>query len=367
MSHAQEKNISRLFGKTIVGSLRAIGQVAYVNSAVSGLIILIASFVASPPVAFLGFASAMIGTVIGLNIAVCRKEAIIGLHGYDGFLAGAGVGYFDSGLRAAPNDWSRVPYLIVPMILTALTTSLVYISLRRFLSTPPFTFAYNLALSCWLAFATSLGTWSTLYPNFSPPELTETGYLNFFKFMRCVVSGVGEVYFVRGYIPGIIVLCGLAVGSPLAGLLGLLGSFVGIGIVAVSHSFTLISGYEYFGINAVLAAIGIGCFFTVPSLGSVVLAVLISIITVAVRFVFLDLFVSDGPALTFPFCVTAFFIIHAVRVIKYPVLVPESLRESPERNWAFRQDFLLSARKVSDVNTDESHNAVWADQPDSQL
>ena len=125
--------------------------------------------------------------------------------------------------------------------------------------------------------------------------------------MRYVVSGFGEVYFARGYIPGIIALCGLTVGWPLSGLPGLLGSFVGIRIAAVSHSFTLISGYEYFGINAVLAAIGIGCFCTVPSFGSVILAVLSSIITVAVRSVFLDYVVSDGTALTFSFCVTAFF------------------------------------------------------------
>ena len=232
-------------------SLRAIGQVAYVNSAISCLIILIGSFVVSPPVAVLGFASTMIGTVIGLNIPVRRKDANNGLHGYDGFLAGAGVGYFDSGLRAATKDWSRVPYLSVPLIL-----------------------------------------------------------------------------------------------------------------FAVSHSFTLISGYEYFGINAVLAAVGIGCFCTVPSFGSVIFAVLSSIITVAVRSVFLDYVVSDGPTLTFLFCVT-FFLIHAVRVIEYPFVVPESVLECPKRNWAFRLDYLISARKRSDVNADESHNAVWPDQPDS--
>ena len=157
--------------------------------------------------------------------------------------------------------------------------------------------------------------------------------------MRSAVAGVGQVYFSPGLAPSIIVTSGLALGSPIAAALALFGSAIGVSVAILAHSTRWMTEIGLDGLSAVLASVAIGGFYFVSSRQSLILAGLTSIFCVVIRPLFAGLLVRPfGPAMTFPFCISATIVILAARAMGSPTPVPERLVESPERHLAGRTD-----------------------------
>jgi urea transporter len=268
-----------------------------------------------------------------------RAASENGLHGYNGFLVGMGMGSFNARLHSDHNDLFSFVALLLPLLFTSLFCWLTNIAIRKNLSTPPFTFAFNISLSCWLALCVNLGNSSDFYPSFTggstmiPIQYNE---ISFEWFLKTSAAGVGQVFFAPELTPSLIILSGLAVGSPIAAVLAFTGSMVGTSVSIFLHADRTSSYLGINGLSAVLSAIALGGFYFVISWWSILLACLASVFTVAVTHVFSGLLIHpvDGPGMTFPFCVVATILFLAVRDIGIPLLVKQDCLHSCEAHLA---------------------------------
>jgi urea transporter len=320
--------------QVFIGSLRAIGQVAFVNSAITGAAILTGCAIERPLAAFLGFISAFIGTLFGMSIPGERKAALDGLHGYNGYLFGMGVGYFNYKLAENTTSWESFAILLPITVVGAVICFLINVAISKSISSPPFTFAYNIILSCWLAYATSLSGKSDFSPTFfvqRPTTWISYSQIDFGWFVKSTLAGIGQVYFSPELTASIIITGGLAIGSPIAALLAIIGSAVATGVAIVTHASITLAEEGVYGLSAVLGSIGLGGFYFYFSWSSVGIAILTSIFCVIMTPLLAGLFVRPfGPAMTFPFCFSATFIFIACKILGRPILVPQDILESPE-------------------------------------
>lgn len=285
----------------------------------------------------MGLISTFICTCIGLALPRDREAARDGLIGYNGFLVGMGLGYFNNRLSSNRSDWLIFALLSVPLLFATALCWSIHMALRKSLSTPPLTFAYNIALSCWLALAACLGSESDFFPSFleeSTQSRIEYSLISIDWFLRSSAAGVGQVFFAPEFTPSLIIILGIGIGSPIAAILGLFGSMVGTSIAVLLHLNLDAANAGVYGFSAALAAISLGGYYFVLSFASVMLALFASVLTVAVSFVFDGLLVSAGPSLTFPFCAVATVVILAARDIGTPVFVGKERLISCESHFA---------------------------------
>ena len=326
----------------LIATFRGIGQVAFVNSAVSGVAIFVGCTIERPIAGLSGFIATLTCTLLSYAIRDERSACLNGLHGYNAFLLGMGLGYFDDRLNSERSDWIQFARILLPLLLTSVICFLVHVSLSKSLSTPAFTFAYNITLTSWLAYAVSLGRDSFLVPSFYSrsfiplsPDPILYSELDFGWFVKSTLAGIGQVFFAPELTSSIIITGGLAIGSPIAALLAIFGSAMGNTIAIISEGSRSEAEMGIYGLSAVLCAIALGGFYFVFSFRSVVLSFFGSVFCVGMTSVFSGLLVRPvGPSMTFPFCTVATFLYLAGMHVPGLVRVPNHLLESPERHLA---------------------------------
>ncbi len=74
--------------------LRGVGQVVFMNNPITGLLILIGMFVASPWLGVTAVIGLVASTLVGILIGVDRDLIRAGLFGFNGILVGAGLSLF---------------------------------------------------------------------------------------------------------------------------------------------------------------------------------------------------------------------------------------------------------------------------------
>jgi urea transporter len=265
-----------------------------------------------------------------------------GLHGYNAFLLGMGLGYFDDRLNSERSDWVQFARVLLPVVLASVICFLVHLSLTKSLSTPAFTFAYNITLTSWLAYAVSLGRDSFVVPSFNSESSTPINSdpilyneIDFGWFAKSTLAGIGQVFFAPELSSSIIITGGLAIGSPIAALLGIFGSAIGNTIAILSEGSKTDAEMGIYGLSAVLCAIALGGFYFVFSFRSVLLSLFGSVFCVGMTSVFSGLLVRPiGPSMTFPFCTVATFLYLAGLHVPGLIHVPTHILESPERHLA---------------------------------
>jgi urea transporter len=327
-----------------IGSLRGVGQVAFVNSAVTGTLIFIGCALDRPLAALMGLSACTIGTVLGIVTQTERESAKNGLCGYNGYLFGMGLGYFSASLTLNPYDWLALARLLPALMIGSVICYQIHVALAHSMSVPPFTFAYNITLSCWLAYTTSLSRDSVFIPSFflPPPQEKWITYsdIDFPWLFTTSLAGVGQVFFSPELRSSIIILCGLAVGSPIAALMGFFGSVIGSGVAILTHGSMSQAEAGIYGLSAVLASIGLGSFYFSLSWRSLFLATIGSILSIMMTPLMAGLLVRPGgPCMTFPFCLAASLLYLSAKHLGHPVLVPKTSLESPEIHCIKRKDF----------------------------
>lgn len=317
----------------------------------------------------LGLLGSIVPTVLGYVILSERTNAANGLHAYNGFLVGLGAGYFNANISLSQSDYCTFALLIVPVIILAITTFYFHIGIRSlFPSLPPFTLAYNLVLSCWLIWTMSLGTSSSFSPSFTSSNLAplnqspiEFSNISLGWFMKATLSGVGQVYFMPDLLSSILILGGLVLGSPLIGLMALLGSAVGLFLTVISHGPMGPAELGLSGYNAVLVSIGIGCFYYVFSWASLAMAGIGGIASVFAQSLFSNFLVHPvGPALTLPFCFVG-ALLHAAGPSVGLVQVPPHTLDFPEAHVVKASSTQSESSHKSSLDQSNSTSAVqWA-------
>jgi urea transporter len=292
--------------------LRGVGQVVFMNNPITGLLILVGTFVAS---AWLGVASVIglvASTLVAILIGIDRGLIRAGLFGFNGILVGAGLSLF-----LAP-AWD--PLAIVWIIVVSGFSSILMASLAAVFqvwSVPPFTLPFNFATLIFLVAGLQLAN-AQVGPLVGPAEVQSLGNNvetalrsadgaasadNIEGWANAIMRGIGQLFFANDVVAGILIIVGIAVASRIAAVFALVGSTMGMltGLALGANGIAIYNGL--WGFNSFDACLAIGGVFYVLSVRSAILAVGCAVATALLFGALAALFTPWGlPALTLPFC-----------------------------------------------------------------
>jgi urea transporter len=327
---------------SVLGGLRSLAQVIFINNPVSGLVLLLAFLAQSPWTALL----ALLGTAaahgaasrLGLEKAL-RQE---GIYGFNGALVGCAVAAVAHlGTPLAALAWAAL--VLAGGALSTLLLEGLRRSLHRLLDLPPLTLPFCLITWALLAVGTfGTGSALALAEPMAPPPLSEA----WLALALGLPRSIGQVFLCSNLWSGLLVLFSIALASPLAAGLGLLGALVGMGSGLLFGAPPEAVAQGLWGYNGVLVAIALGGIFYAPSLGS--LAVALAGAALATLFQALWSFsaLQDWPSFTLAF-VLATWLLQLVVRRALPALIPVSLHAivTPEEH---RLRFVLARALLSD-------------------
>ncbi|KAL7530060.1 hypothetical protein ACHAXR_005514, partial [Thalassiosira sp. AJA248-18] len=313
-------------------SFRGMAQVYFQNSPISGLFILAAMFVQSTRVATHGVIAIIAGNLTGSLMGFDRSFLSSGLFGYNSFLVGLALATFYSPEKHEGYYWP----VAAAAIIFAYFSSVLFVMLGKILSpykTPPFTLPFNIST---FMFLLAMGGMNNVnMAPVRPPELPSyesepVTDLTARAFFAGSIRGVGQVYLANNMVSGILVLVGLLVCSRISALAAFTGSAVGAGVAAlVGCSREAIENGMY-GFNSSLTMVAMLMFY-VPSIGSIMVGIMASIITVFIQLALATLLEPCGlPFMTLPFCFAALAFIVIQGTTSNVISVPLSSMTTPE-------------------------------------
>ncbi|ELR16476.1 urea transporter, putative [Acanthamoeba castellanii str. Neff] len=267
-------------------TLRGCGQVYFMNNPISGLILLIGLVIEKPLLA-VGCLIAQIGVDIGARRA--------GLTGYNGILVGAAIVTF------MKDEWD-IPTLII-IVPYACISVLIWMFLGNIMvgtwNIPPFTFAFNFTATIFFIAYFPLAMFTPSLPTAASPGFDWDTQAVF----EAVFKGVGQVMFAGSTASGVIMTLALAACSPIAAMMAVLGSSIGVlvGFAVGADAAGIEAGL--WGYNPVLGAIAVGGMFYYPTVKTLVMTV-INAGFCSLLFGFFKVALAPWgiPAFTFPFC-----------------------------------------------------------------
>ena len=292
--------------------LRGVGQVVFMNNPITGLLILIGMFVASPWLGVTAVIGLVASTLVGILIGVDRDLIRAGLFGFNGILVGAGLSLF-----LAP-EWDGLA--IVWIIVVSGFSSILMATLATVFQTwdvPSFTLPFNFATLIFLVAGLQLAN-AQVGPLVGPAEVQSLGNNvetalrsvegtasadNIGGWANAIIRGIGQLFFANDVIAGILIVVAIAVASRIAAVFALVGSTVGMltGLALGANGIAIYNGL--WGFNSFDACLAIGGVFYVLSVRSAILAVACAVATALLFGALAALFTPWGlPALTLPFC-----------------------------------------------------------------
>mmetsp|Transcript_32323 Transcript_32323/g.84582 ORF Transcript_32323/g.84582 Transcript_32323/m.84582 type:complete len:965 (+) Transcript_32323:231-3125(+) len=306
---------------------RGVGQVVFMNNPITGLLITIAIFVASPYAGALMVLGTVAGTATAMAFEMDAASIDSGLFGYNGALVGVCLAHFHYGSDLDPAAEVQVvaPVVAIGALSTVLTASLGSVASGVF-GLSPFTFPFVLASWIWLAGCAgdsftyfpldSEALQATLPVNAAGKAVSEVGYGSP-DVLRGILRGVGQVYFQDDAVASAIIVVGMWFCSPVSAAMALFGSAVGtLTAISLGADRDAVDN-GIFGYNGSLCAIALGGVFFVLHGRAIwmytVMACMLSTIVTAATASFLS--PSGLPALTFPFVLSSWLFVLGGRSI----------------------------------------------------
>ncbi|XP_019718763.1 urea transporter 1 [Hippocampus comes] len=243
-----------------VWALRGVTRVILANNPLSGAVMLLALYWASPWQGLVGTVGLLTSTLIAVILGQDSAEVRGGLHGFNGMLVSLLMGAFNSA-----GDWYW--WLLLPVCLGSATSVFFFSGLSQVLDRwdlPVAVFPFNMVI---VLYFLCTGRDNPYFPHrlAVPPStvpLNATA-LSATEVLQGIPLGVGQIFACGSLGPSLLILAGLCLYSPLQAIHALLGSAIGTlaGLsVAVRHE-CLCTGLS--GFNGALGCMAVGgLFFT---------------------------------------------------------------------------------------------------------
>jgi urea transporter len=319
-------------------SAKGIGQVIFLNSQTSGLVILGGLALGDPYLASM----AALGTVTATGTAKAASfgsdSVNNGLLGYNGCLVGCAASVFGPASIIACTTTTIVGSAATPFVSAAL---------KQTMGIPQWTFAFNIVT------LTNLLRTRPLLP--SPPasvdqemlmledlkeigmtesasETTSSASASLGDILVSPLKGISQIFVVESALSGAVIVGGIANYSPMLAAHAIAGSTIGtlVGAMTGAEMSELTMGL--WGFNSALTSMGVGVFF-VHSTPAILLSAGGAAATASLFGAMKTIFGAYGaPALTLPFC----FTMSACYLLPkhVPALVLAKTPHSPEQNAA---------------------------------
>ena len=333
-------------GRSLLSSLRSLGQVLFLNNPLSGLLLLSALLVQSAWMALFAVVGILTANLCARAIGAERSAWSQGIYGFNAALVGAAVGAF-----AQLGDGASVlAWLLVVAGGAAITTLLLDGPGRwlfRLAGLPPLTLPFCLVTWLLLTLAGSLAH-PSLQLALQPPLQSGVGGLG--ALLAGLPRGFGQVLLCPNLVSGVLVLLATAVASPLAALVGLLGGAVAglVGLLIGAQPEAVAMGlWSYDG---VLTAIAIAGTFYAPTRLSLAVALLgaaaASLLTPGLSQLLARAGSPGLPLLHLPFILATLAMVLVIRW-SLPRLLPVALHAlyTPEEH---RRRFVVSRALLAD-------------------
>lgn len=293
----------------VMATLENISQVILLENWVSGLMILIAITIANVQLGIVALLSAIIGTLVALAVGGDKSLIEKGLFGFNSVLTGLALQLFLTGSMRMVIALAAAAFVVV-----------FHAAVMHFLKNlgmPVLTFPY--IVLTWFLLLTSyhLGAFH-LSSGLVPQDLThwklETG--GAIDAINGLVSGIGQVYFQEGLIPGLIILLAIFWADRKLGIYAVIGTAVAWGAAIALGAEHGAINLGLFGYNAVLTILAIGAVFDANKPVALISGIAAALITVPIT-ASMDTWLSiyGLPALTMPFVLVTWVFIAARKVL----------------------------------------------------
>lgn len=325
--------------------LRGVGQVALMNNPLTGLLILVALFLADLQLGLMAAIGLLASTLTAYLLRLDRGRIRAGLYGYNGLLVGAALATF-----LAPR-WGGA--IFIAAIVVAAASTILWVAtaaVARVFEMPPLTFPFNFVTIpfLWASFASTrigrgpgLGERALAAPIDPVLRALETGAggIDAAALLNALLRGISQLFLADSLVAGILILVGILICSRIAGVMALLGSAIGglIGLAIGADGFEIYHGL--WGYNSFITAVAIGGFFLVPTWRSVTYGLAAAVAAALLNGALMVVMGSWGvPSLTLSFCITtvAFLLIRDATPLLHPVPLP--LTTTPEEHRALRPE-----------------------------
>ena len=343
--------------------LRGVGQVVFMNSPITGLLILVAAWINDPWFGFAGTIAVIASTLAGIALGFDRGAIHAGLYGFNGVLVGLGLALF------LDPQWD-VLVIVWIIVLSALSSVLMGALAAVFggaWGVPPFTLAFNITTLLFLVTALNIafGRLSALVepalPAVNGPgvsvSLRETadasGSTDAMAILNAIFRGIGQLFFLNSILAGVLIIIGIAFCSRIAAGFALVGSIVGMltGMALGADGVAIYNGL--WGFNSFDAALAIAGVFYVLTWRSALLGVACAAFTALLFGAIASIFVPWGlPALTLPFCFGTLAFVLLKDASKHFTWVPPAEVATPEEHLRRARTRQESSAPAGDVETE---------------
>ena len=298
------------FTTIILGSLKGISQVIFIENVISGVLILIAITIASYELGIISFCSSLIGTVIGKIGRANEKSVSTGLYGYNSVLTGIALMLFLTG----PTRWM----IALAGALIAAIFSATMVHFMKNTALPILTFPFIILTWFMLLVSYRLETFqlsNTLAPqSLALWELDITGEVNL---TEGIFNGIGQIFFLDNNLSGLLLFVAVFWAGWKLGLYAVVGNAAALLIaygLGGEHSLIILGLYGY---NAILACMAVATVFSTEenryrSISGILAACLTVPLTASVSTWLLP---YGLPALTMPFVLSTWIFLGARKVL----------------------------------------------------
>jgi urea transporter len=283
------------------------------NNPVTGLLILVAMFVAEPWLGFAGVLGLATSTLAAIAIGMDRTAIRVGLFGFNGVLVGAGLSLF------LQPDWDLM--VMVWIVVGAFLSTILHAALAAVFigawGVPPFTLAFNFITLIFLVGALNFangrvgGLIAPADAQVTRADVSTTlraaadaaSANNLEGVINAILRGISQLFFANSIVSGILILVGIAVASRIAAAFALVGSTVGMltGLALGANGVAIYNGL--WGFNSFDAALAVAGVFFVLTWTAALLSVACAVFAAMLFGAIASLFTPWGlPALTLPFC-----------------------------------------------------------------
>ncbi len=289
-----------LFGRSV---LHSYAQVLFAKSLPLGAVLLLATLVV-PSVGLVGLGGVVLASAVAMLLRLDRRALADGVLGYNALLSFLALGaMFDRG----PMFWGAAGVLAFAVVLgqVALDGALRF-HLRLSALSLPF------VVTTWLVMAASPHvrglTWTQHLPVADLPALPVPAWFD--TFLRTL----GAIFFQPHALSGLLVFVALVAWSRVAAVHALVGFAVSAAAERWLFTFPPETVQLTMGFNLLLTAVAVGGIFYVPSVGSLALAAMASLLTGLVGVGLHAVLQPVGlPVLAAPFNLTVLLVIYALR------------------------------------------------------
>ena len=343
--------------------LRGIGQIAFANNPLSGLLIVLAVGLQSAWVALTLLVGIAAATLTAYWLKLDRPSIRNGIFGFNGALVGLALGTFGTwGNGSGSGAW-----LLAIALGAALTTVLMQklgLWMAVHWKLPAMGIPFHLVAYLFLAIALyvpqpvfQLGT----PPPFPNPAETLEGI----RLLSALLAGLGQIFFSGSLVSAVLVVLALALCSPMGALVGVLGGAIGllVGLALGNDLNGLYAGLWSY--NSALTAIAIGGIFYAPNLRSVAIASLGAFVTALAGWLLsLGLGPLGLPILAIPFHVGTYVCFLGLRrsLSSLVPVAPYAIASPEEHRWRYlTAKQLISAfrQQLQDAMQGRSHQMLF--------